>query len=115
MGTSGPPQVRNRFKSSEIPGTGATAPPRPGLLPGGSHGDGLGLRSAGSAVGDGLSGADAGIGSRGLVATVDGLDHGGVAGLGRAGAAAGLHHRWGLPPDSVLPARTPTDERSAPS
>ena len=50
-----------------------------------------------------------------LVAAVDGLDRGGAAGLGRAIAAVGLHHRWGVPPDPVLSPGAPADERPSPS
>ena len=31
--------------------------------------------------------------------------------VGRALAAVGLHHRWGEPPDPVLPPGAPADER----
>ena len=61
----------------------------------GADGDGVGLRPQGAAVGDGLPGADARAGPGDLVGAIDGLDRGGVAGLDRAAAAAGLHHRWG--------------------
>ena len=56
------------------------ADPRPGVLPRGGHGDGVGLRPQGAAAGDGLPGADARAGPGDLVAAVDGLDRGGVAG-----------------------------------
>jgi hypothetical protein len=87
------------------------ADPRPGVLPGRGHGDGVGLRPARTAVGDGLPREDARAGSGDLVAAIDGLDRGGAARLGRAIAAVGLHHRWGEPPDPLLPSGAPADER----
>src|SRR5437773_10028644 len=81
------------------------------MLPGGGHGDGLGLRPAGTAVGDSLPGSDARTGPRDVVGAVDGLARGGVAAVDRTVAAVGLHHRWGVPPDSVLPPGAPANER----
>ncbi len=66
----------------------------------------------GAAVGDGVPREDARAGPGDLVAATDGLDRGGAAGLGRAVAAVGLHHRWGEPPDPLLPPGAPADERS---
>ena len=57
------------------------------MLPRRGHGDGVGLRPEGTAVGDGLPREDARAGSGILVAAVDGLDRGGAAGLGRATTA----------------------------
>ena len=84
----------------------------PGVLPRGGHGDGLGLRPQGAAVGDGVPGADARARPGDLVGAIDRLDRGRVAGLDRADAAVGLHHRWGEPPDPILPPGAPADERS---
>src|SRR3954451_1336897 len=110
------------------------ADPWPGVLPGGGHGDGVGLRPEGPAAGDGLPGEDARAGSGVLVAAVDGLDRGGAAGPGRAGPSPRLAYitdggtnrpqnyargrrGWptspmGEPPDPVLPPGAPADERS---
>src|SRR5450759_3920961 len=82
------------------------------MLSGRGNGDRLGPRPEGSAVGDGVPGADARTGTRDVVAAVDGLDRGRVAAMDRTAAAVGLHHRWGAPSDTVFPPGSQTDATS---
>ena len=73
-----PHNLPNRHKSTRWPWVDA-ADPRSGVLPGGGHGDGVGLRPPRAAAGDGLPGADARARPGDLVRAIDRPDRGGAA------------------------------------
>src|SRR5271166_6307502 len=84
------------------------------MLSGRGDSDGFGPRPAGSAVGDGVSGPDARSRTGDIVAAVDSFAGGHVAAMDETAAAVGLHHRWGIPTNPVLPPGAHADERSPP-
>ena len=58
-GAGGPVLGRSQAGAGGGPRRVDVADPWPGVLPGGGHGDGVGLRPKGTAIGDGLPGEDA--------------------------------------------------------